>query len=131
MERKDIIFLITFSLALASSIFYLGNSITGNVVQSQFCENGICNDFCRFDSDCNTNSICCNVKDNGVCTSQDSCQEKFIFETDTELDLNMNPPITESPSIFTSFHIGVFITTTILITLIGFLYFINRYIIKH
>ena len=75
MHKKELIFTIAFTLSLMSIIYFLGSSITGHVVQTMYCEDGICDEFCKYNKDCtNEGEVCCDVEGFGVCRVE--CEEE-------------------------------------------------------
>ena len=83
MEKKDLIFRFVLIILLIAPFYFLGSSITGFVTQTMHCEDGGCNEYCRFNSDC-FEGVCCDKGSFGVCGS--SCEE-YKFEEGFDMAL--------------------------------------------
>jgi len=79
MNNKNFL-LTTLSIVLiVGMVYFFGASITGQITQTMYCEEGVCKKFCNYDFDCMSDSICCNVNGFGVCEDSSKCEEPFEF----------------------------------------------------
>ena len=83
MKHQDIKFLIVFLGTLGFLFFALDSSITGKVVQTSFCDDSGCYDFCKTQSDCSV-GVCCQEQDFGIC--KQDCEQEFVFNPNMETE---------------------------------------------
>ncbi|MDD5087079.1 MAG: hypothetical protein PHV16_04990 [Candidatus Nanoarchaeia archaeon] len=125
MEKKEIVFLVSLFIAFSLLLYFIGTSITGYVVQSMYCEDGICKEFCKFNSDCSGKEICCQLGDFGVCEELSACESPYSFQPKMELQLKKTPNI-ENPANITQGKIVLYLVTGFLVVLIGAIYFLGE-----
>ena len=89
--HRDTVFTYAFIFSLTAALFFLGNSITGNVTQSMHCTSEGCAPVCRSSYECPTGLTCCSNSGLGVC--REYCTTELISE------LESNPPITAVPKL--------------------------------
>ena len=124
MDNRDWIFTITFIVSLALSLYFLGSSITGFVVQSMHCPGSICKELCRFNTDCTgTNEICCDIGGFGVCEKVSECEEEYLLQLEADVE---NLPKVESPTPVQKSNVMIHTIVTLLILLVGLLDFLGR-----
>jgi len=124
MKRHDIAFIVLFVMTLSLSIYSLGVSITGHVIQTKFCDQDDCKDFCRSNSDCLTiGEMCCKKGDIGVCEDQTVCEERYIFEPDMDLDFETLTPEMQQPGQIGKAQISLFSIVIGIALIILFIYF--------
>ena len=125
MEKREVVFLVLLFVTFTTLLYFLGTSITGYVVQSMYCNNGVCKEFCMFNSDCVGNEICCEIGDFGVCEDRSICEKPYSFQPDVEIDLRKMPNL-ESPTNITPGKILIYIVSGFLVVLIGAFYFLGK-----
>jgi len=112
MEKTDLKFVVLFIATLGFLFFALGTSITGNVVQTAYCNEKGCFDFCKTNSDCIIGR-CCEEKTFGICKQE--CDQEFVLTPDidvvyplpyTELPQKTGNPLLYSSLIFLTLLIG-------------------------
>jgi len=123
MDRRDWTFTLVFIVSLLISLYFLGASITGRLVQSMYCEDGVCKEFCRFNTDCSGDEMCCDYGGFGVCEQALACAEAYQLQPEVDIE---NLPMLESPAPVRKGNILLYSIITLLILLIGFLYFMGR-----
>ena len=84
MHKQDIIFTVTFVITLMVLIYFLSGSVTGYFIQSMHCEAGVCKEFCKSNSDCGANEICCDKGNFGVCET--TCEKEYIIQPQLDVD---------------------------------------------
>ena len=93
MEKRERLFVYSFVYTLGILIFFLGSSITGKVVQTSYCDGLNCYDYCKTNSDCSLNEVCCQEQNFGICKT--NCEQEFVFTP--ELDVQYPFPELEQP----------------------------------
>ena len=128
MEKREVVFLVLLFVTFATLLYFLGTSITGHVVQSMYCEKGVCKEFCRFDSDCiGREEICCQKGDFGVCELLSLCEKPYIFQPEiVDMNFESKTPYLESPTTVIKSKIIIYVVLILLATLIGIIYFSKR-----
>lgn len=124
MRKSERIFVFVFFISLAVLLFCLGISITGYFIQTMYCEQGTCKEFCRFNSDCSADEICCDKIDFGVCEDTSICEKEYIFEPEPELDIDELPAM-EKPTPLKN-NILIYSSMTLIIIVLGIIYFFER-----
>jgi hypothetical protein len=128
MERRDKVFTISFIAVLAVLIYFLGASITGYVTESMYCSGGVCNKYCRADSDCYDADICCQKGTFGICSALDACKERYLFRAALDgniiLDTNANK---EQPYRVAGAKVVYMSVLTMVVGLIGVLYLVSTH----
>ncbi|MFC2135881.1 hypothetical protein ACFLTH_14795 [Bacteroidota bacterium] len=121
MKDEDLAFTLVFAFSLVFLLFLLGNSVTGYLVQTMYCEDGVCKELCSSDSDCGA-EICCDLGGFGACDT--SCKKRFILspEIETNFDIN-NLPHIESPS--STNNIKAYLAIMLIVLALGILYFVK------
>jgi len=97
MEKKELIAITIFVAGLTLVAYLLGSSITGYIVQTMYCEDGLCKEFCQYSSDCFGEKICCQKNDLGICEEPTNCQQEFQFQPGADFNPE-NQPTLESPA---------------------------------
>ena len=118
MEKQERLFAYAFVYTLGILLFFLGSSITGNVVQTSYCDGLDCYDYCKTNSDCSLNEVCCQEQKFGICKAD--CKKEFVFEP--EMDVQYPFPELEQPLRPDNTLLYVFLL--ILTAIIGGLYFL-------
>ena len=96
MIRKDLPFSSLFFLTMILLVYFLGASITGNVVQSMYCEEDECKELCNYISDCSDiTRICCDKGGFGVCEEPLLCEKSFELSPTAETEFDINYDIKE------------------------------------
>ncbi|MBW2981099.1 hypothetical protein KY360_06815 [Candidatus Woesearchaeota archaeon] len=120
MHKQDIIFTVTFVLALMILIYFLSGSITGHFIQSMHCEAGACRELCTSNTDCNAGEICCDKGNFGVCETR--CEKEYVLQPGYDVAVSafpMHSPSKRGAVIFYS-------VLTLLVIIIGAGYFLGR-----
>ncbi len=118
MEKRERLFAYSFVYTLGMLFFFLGSSITGNVVQTGYCDDLNCYDYCKTNSDCSLNEACCQEQNFGICKTE--CENEFVFTP--EIDVQYPFPELEQPLKPDNTLLYVFLL--ILTATIGGLYFL-------
>ncbi len=84
MEKQDKTFIITFLLTLTLLVFLLRGTITGHVVQTSYCDDTDCYEFCTKESDCGFTEKCCQERDFGIC--KEDCEKEYVFSPEINMD---------------------------------------------
>ncbi len=130
MDKNDTIFTVTFIISLSALLFFLGSSLTGNVIKDTMtCIDGDCYISCTADSDC-INQICCEKNGQGVCESENNCESIYsvtIPMNDMELDLRR--PDIESPLNHpnNNFNIELFSVLIAVTIIFGIAFFLHKH----
>lgn len=115
---------IAFVIALTLTLYFLGTSITGLVVQSMHCDQGKCAEFCRYTSDCaGIDEMCCDISGYGVCTYVLDCGKNYVFSIDSDIQ---SLPTLESPAQVLKTNIAIYVVLLFGILVFGFLYLKGR-----
>jgi hypothetical protein len=122
MELRDKIFFPVFIITLLVSLFLLGGTLTGNLVydsQSMHCKAEGCYQICDSTQDCNVNQeVCCEKNNFGICKIAGECDKEYVFSPEGEFQENIRS--TSSANTIT------FSATTILVLIVGTLYYFSR-----
>lgn len=123
MPDKELIFLVSFIAAFLASFFFIGGTITGLVTQTMYCEEGECKEFCRFDSDCIGNEVCCNRYGSGVCEASGKCEQLFILDLDKDFEPVDTVPDYDKIAQTNSLGVMLFTFIGLLVVLLGYVYY--------
>ncbi|KYK26750.1 hypothetical protein AYK26_04725 [Euryarchaeota archaeon SM23-78] len=132
MDRDEFAFSSILFLALVLLLYFIGSSITGLTIQTMYCEEGVCKEFCDFLPDCNDKTkICCDKGGFGVCEDPINCEKSYEFspEADMQFDISIKQPILESPAHIDNSRIGLTIFLIVLVGIllgVGILHFLKR-----
>ncbi len=118
MEKQNRLFIYAFVYTLGVLLFFLGSSITGNVVQTGYCDDTRCYDYCKTNSDCSLNEVCCQEKDFGICKTE--CEAEFVFQPDVDVQY----PLPELEQPLRPDYTLLYVFLLILTAVIGGLYFL-------
>jgi hypothetical protein len=128
MEKQDWLFASAFMISFLAMLYLLGSSITGYVTQTQFCDDGICTDFCRFNADCNyPYDVCCDEGGFGVCRPSALCGSLYMFSVASEGEIDMdNLPEVERPASFSYVTPLLLLFLLMAMLVIAILYYMGR-----
>lgn len=125
MQLRDKIFLPIFIISLLISLFLLGATITGKfayISQTMHCKEDKCYVICRSTSECEIEEVCCEEDNFGICKKGCEKEYEFIPDASTESD-NLRYTSQKTNTI-------TFSATTIIILIVGILYYFSRKIHK-
>lgn len=118
---RDWGFAITFVVGLTLTLYFLGTSITGLMVQSMYCDQGECKEFCRFTSDCTgVDEMCCDVNGYGVCEYVLDCGKNYEFNIESDVE---NLPTLEQPAPILEANIALYSGLLFIFVLIAIPFF--------
>lgn len=122
MELRDKIFFPVFIIALLVSLFLLTGTLTGYLIydsQSMHCEAGKCYQICDSTPECNIKQeVCCEKNNFGICKIAKECNKEYVFSPELEPQENIRSTSSANTVTFTA--------TTILILIVGTLYYFSR-----
>jgi hypothetical protein len=118
MRERDWYFLVSFIISIVALSYFLAGTMTGRVVQSMYCTDEGCFEFCISHDDCYPDELCCERLGKGVCMRE--CQKEFLFSPELE---GLPPNVEQPQQTNTSFYLGLLIVTLV----IAFLYAYNRW----
>ncbi len=111
MHKKDILFVTIFFIALSSILYFTGTAITGYVVQSISCQEGVCQELCSYHTDCiDEDMVCCEEGDISVCRAIQECVKHYA---------NYSSNL-ENPDDFTKQKIGGGLLMALFVTMFAF-----------
>ena len=119
MEQRQFLFTLSFMATLGLLLFFLGSSITGQVVQTMYCDNATCYDFCTAKTDCLAGEICCQEQTFGLC--KDSCETEFNVDIKYEGSYPFPKVDSPAPQVNTVLY-GVLAIITLIIGAIYFFF---------
>ena len=123
MKRRDLVFTVVLLSTLGILLYFWGASITGYISHSMYCYDGLCKEFCRFDTDCLVmGEVCCERGDFGVCEEKALCDTPFKYEPQAPFGTKISHM--EMPS--RGKTNWVFPILIILVVLIGAVYLFER-----
>lgn len=114
---RDKLFTLSFILTMTLLLYFLGNSITGHVIQTSYCDDSGCHEFCTSSTECSAQEVCCQVQDFGVCKS--GCDNQYEMLAEVEYPV----PYTEMPVKPSSY---LYISLIFLTVIVGTLYFLSN-----
>jgi hypothetical protein len=98
MHRDELMLVAFIAICSGVLIYSLGASVTGYVIQTTYCKEGWCNDYCRFDPDCSTGQVCCEMQNFGVCAPSAECAVKHDFQPQVDISTGQMKDILEKPA---------------------------------
>ncbi|MBS1267209.1 MAG: hypothetical protein MAG795_01181 [Candidatus Woesearchaeota archaeon] len=119
MQRKEAVFVSLFIITLSITLYFLGSSVTGRVVQTMHCD-GDCQEFCKFNTDCAPDQVCCDKKGFGVCAHKKDCSKEYEYYVNVPDVGDFKTPNIEKPA--RSPNIPLLIALCLTIIAIGIIY---------
>ncbi len=118
--QKELIFTVTFFFVLGAVGIFLGSTITG--FTTMHCEDGVCKETCRFDTDCDSGEVCCDKGlSQGVC--EQKCVKRFEYKPTAQdpsaVDYQVHPAY-ESPA--STNHTMFFVGLLVVVIIAGVIY---------
>ena len=86
MDKQNFLFTVVLILGVGFLLYVFGAAITGNIVQSMYCQDGICKEFCKFNTDCIQGESCCMNDGFGVCEERSNCILEYEVSTEPNTD---------------------------------------------
>ncbi len=126
MHTKEAFFISLFVIALSLTLYFLGGSVTGLVVQTMYCE-GDCQEFCKFNTDCAPNQVCCDKSGFGVCMASSDCDKQYEYVIDIPDFESVKTPNLEKPA--ATPNVPLFTFLSLVLIAIGIIYYVSKH--KH
>lgn len=114
MDWDDALFIGAFVITVGVLMAFLGNSITGYMAGSVYCDEEQCTNFCKSDVDCPKGLLCCQKHDFGIC--QDQCDVPYVHTKDVDVSKlpymegparHGDPIVMYSVLLFSVFFVGI------------------------
>ncbi|MBU0980781.1 MAG: hypothetical protein KJ709_08310 [Nanoarchaeota archaeon] len=118
MKSQRLVFLVVFISVLFLVTFFFTSSITGMVIQTMYCDNDECREFCSSDADCDPGQACCDNNGYGVCG--DGCETLFTAEAELE-----SIPEVETPGTVTYPLLWLYISLIAITLMIGIVFLLS------
>ncbi len=113
MKQKQIITILSI-VFLITIIYFLGSNITGYLLQTMYCEDGVCHEICRYQADCeNPEEICCAQDNFAICKESNLCEQEYTYQP-VEQDTST---LQQSPSTLNTI-IYIILTIAVIATII-------------
>ncbi|MBN2422423.1 hypothetical protein JXB41_04295 [Candidatus Woesearchaeota archaeon] len=126
MENKDKFYVFIFIGLFSIILIYMGSSITGWLIQSMYCNDEGCTNFCRINQDCSIDEVCCQAENTGICKLKTECTQLYkpSFESGVEIDVDINAPVVEQPGKIT--EPWIYLVLIMLVLAIGIVCFLRK-----
>jgi hypothetical protein len=122
--HRDWRFAVVFTVGIVLTLYFLGTSITGFMVQSMYCDQGECREFCIYETDCTKlDEMCCDINGYGVCTHVSDCSKNYEFSIESDVE---NLPTLETPAPVLKSNMALYGIIFGLLLMIGYIYFVSR-----
>ena len=116
MTRNDILLIVLFAVSASLLVYALGATITGYFMKTMYCDGEMCKDYCRFNSGCSGDEVCCDMQGFGVCRSASECEKEYVFRPQDDVSSEQMEVILQKPS--PEYTKDAFIFTALLVLLI-------------
>ncbi|MBW2990537.1 hypothetical protein KY348_02410 [Candidatus Woesearchaeota archaeon] len=131
MNKESLKFTSLFFLGLIILIYFLGSSITGYVVQTMYCDEDKCQEFCKYDKECkNPGELCCDKGGFGVCENPLTCDKGYVYSPEAKMNFDfyaeLKEPAEQSPAYIEKTKIRIFLVLLAAALAIGIIYAYRR-----